>query len=79
MIDFAWAASPNLRETSVRVGDVEIRYVYLPEHEWSVKRELDDTEKSLDRFGEWFGPYPYARLSVVDVPEALAGGMKRKP
>ncbi len=73
VIDFAWVASPDLRTASRKVGSVEIVYFYLPEHEWSVQRELDDTEKSLDRYSDWYGPYPYARLSVVDVPDAGAG------
>jgi aminopeptidase N len=57
---------------------VEIAYLYLPEHEWSVERELDATELSVTQYGKFFGPYPYARLTVVDVPDqgSGAGGME---
>jgi hypothetical protein len=78
VIDFAWTASPNLKEAVRRVGDVEVYYVYLPEHEWTVERVLDVSEKALVDYGKWFGAYPYARLTVVDVPDAGqgAGGME---
>ena len=78
VIDFAWTASPNLREAFAQVGNVEVRYVYLPEHAWTVARVLDAAQKALVDFGKWFGPYPYPRLTVVDAPDAGegAGGME---
>ena len=66
VIDFAWTASPNLREATRKVGSVEIRYVYLPEHDWTVARELYVAEKAVTDYAKWFGPYPYPRLTVVD-------------
>jgi hypothetical protein len=78
VIDFAWVASPNLRIVMDKAGTVEIAYLYLPEHEWSKNRELEDTAKSVTQYGEWFGAYPYSRLTVVDVPDQGngAGGME---
>jgi hypothetical protein len=78
VIDFAWAASPNFREVSAKAGNVEIRYVYLPEHDWTAGPVMDAAQKSLARYGAWFGPYPYPRLTVVDAPDAGegAGGME---
>ena len=78
VIDFAWAASPHFLEASRMVEDVEIVYVYLPEHAWTVERVLSAAEGALRYFGEWFGPYPYLRFSIVDVPEdgLAAGGME---
>lgn len=78
VIDFAWVASPNLMEAVRKVGDVEIVYVYLPEHDWTVERILDVSEKSVVNYSKWYGPYPYARLTVVDAPDAGqgAGGME---
>ena len=73
VIDFAWVASPNLKTAARRVGDVEVVYLYLPEHAWSAGRVLDISADALTRFGGWYFPYPYARLTVVDVPEAGAG------
>ncbi len=78
VIDFAWVASPNLRVATQKAGNVEIDYVYLPEHEWSKQRQLDDAALSLSQYSQWFGPYPYTRLTVVDVPDkgSGAGGME---
>ncbi len=68
---------PPLRE---RAGEdaVECLYLYLPEHAWSVERVLDATEVALRHYSEWYGPYPYARFTVVDVPDdgEGAGGME---
>ena len=73
VIDFTWAASTNLRSESRKVGETEIVYSYLPEHEWSVDTALDAAELALQRYSAWFGPYPYPRLTVLDVPEAGTG------
>ena len=78
VIDFAWTASPNLMEAVRKVGDMEILYVYLPEHDWTVERILDVAEKSVVNYGKWYGAYPYPRLTVVDAPDEGegAGGME---
>ena len=78
VIDFAWTASPNLRAATQKAGNVEIVYLYLPEHEWSRQRQLDAAALALTQYSQWFGAYPYARLTVVDVPEEGpgAGGME---
>ncbi|MGD2105696.1 MAG: M1 family metallopeptidase [Anaerolineae bacterium] len=78
VIDFAWAASPDFRQASRRVDGTEILYVYLPEHESTVERALDAAELAVTSLGEWYGEYPYERLTVVDVPDQAmgAGGME---
>lgn len=78
VIDFAWTASPDLAQESRSVDGVEVVYLYLPEHAWTVDRALDATEAALTNFGQWYGPYPYPRLTVVDVPDdgQGAGGME---
>lgn len=78
VIDFAWVASPNLIEARQQSGEVELRYLYLPEHDWTAETVLEVAGKSLQRFQEWFGPYPYPRLTLVDVPDdgSGAGGME---
>jgi len=57
---------------------VEVVYLVLPEHAWTVERALDAAEAAVRHFGQWYGPYPYARLTVVDVPDdgQGAGGME---
>jgi hypothetical protein len=78
VIDFAWVTSPNLKSERRMVGKTELLYLYLPEHSWSVERALNAAEAGLTQFSEWYGNYPYPRLTVVDVPEEGmgAGGME---
>jgi hypothetical protein len=78
VIDFVWAASPDFREATRDVGGVEVHYVYLPEHAWSVDRALDAAEAAVSHYSRWYGPYPYPRLTVLDVPAdgVAAGGME---
>lgn len=78
VIDFAWTACPRFQSASRRVGPVDLVYLYLPEHDWSVKRALDAAQAALTHFGDWYGSFPYARLTVVDVPDngLGAGGME---
>lgn len=78
VIDFSWTASPHFREAIRQVDGVEIVYLYLPEHEWTVERALGAAEAAVSHYGRWYGPYPYARLTVVDVPDGGqgAGGME---
>jgi hypothetical protein len=78
VIDFAWTASPDFLEATRRVEGIELLYLYLPEHEWSVERAMDATEAAVRLYGDWYGAYPYERLTVVDVPDEgqAAGGME---
>ncbi len=78
VIDFAWAASPRFEEASREVDGIDILYVYLPEHASTVERALDAAELALTTFSDWYGRYPYERLTVVDVPDGgmAAGGME---
>ena len=78
VIDFAWVASPRLETATQEHGGRELVYLYLPEHEGSAGRVFETAALALDRFSDWFGPYPYPRLTMVDVPEegGGAGGME---
>lgn len=78
VIDFAWTASPDFEQESRSVDGVEVIYLYLPEHARTVDRVLDATEAALTHYGQWYGTYPYPRLTVVDVPDdgQGAGGME---
>ncbi len=78
VIDFAWTASPNYQTATRQVGATELLYLYLPEHDWTADRVLDAAEVAMTHFSEWFGPYPYPRLTIVDAPDdgEGAGGME---
>ena len=47
-------------------------------HKSSWQRYLDITRGSMGKFDQWYGPYPYAQLTVVDPPRGAeeAGGME---
>jgi hypothetical protein len=76
--DFAFAASPDFKTRTVRAGDVEIELYYLPEHAATVDEYMSAAAGSLQAYSAWYGAYPHARLTVVDVPDnaAGAGGME---
>lgn len=80
--DFAWTADPNfvVKESTFdgSVGAVKIRLLTYNSHESSWQRYLDVMQGSMKRFDEWYGPYPYAQITVVDPPHGAleAGGME---
>ena len=80
--DFAWTADPNfvVKESTFdgSVGAVKIRLLTYNSHETSWQRYLDVMQGSMKRFDEWYGPYPYAQITVVDPPHGAleAGGME---
>jgi hypothetical protein len=78
VIDFAWTASPHYETATRRAGDVDITLLYQPENQRYVERYLKATEQSLQAYGEWYGLYPYPRITVVDPPSKAsgAGGME---
>jgi len=80
--DFAWTADPNfkvLEDTfNGSVGPVKIRLLTFDSHRSSWQRYLDVMQGSMKRFDDWYGPYPYAQITVVDPPHGAleAGGME---
>jgi hypothetical protein len=78
VIDFAWTASPHYKTATRRAGNVDITLLYQPENQQYVERYLKATEQSLEAYGQWYGPYVYPRITVVDPPSAAsgAGGME---
>lgn len=80
--DFAWTASPDftVMEDSVQLstGPTKIRILISPSHMGSGERYMQSTKASMQKFDEWYGPYPYPQLTVVDPPsEGMeAGGME---
>jgi Peptidase family M1 domain len=80
--DFAWTADPNFKviddEFHGSVGPVRIRLLSYTSHKSSWQRYMDVLKGSMQRFDQWYGPYPYAQLTVVDPPHGglEAGGME---
>ena len=80
--DFAWAAttrhlSIKRRFNHPELPPVEIHLLLLPEHSHLEKRYFQAVEHGLRLFGQWFGPYPYATLTLIDPPyNSNTGGME---
>jgi hypothetical protein len=66
--DFAWTASPSFRELRDRWRHVQIRILYPPGHEAGARRIRSAVRAALDLTAEWYGPYPYPVLTVVEPP-----------
>ncbi len=80
--DFAWTADPNFKVINDTfngsVGQVNIRLLSYDSHERQWQPYITCVKDSMKRFDEWYGPYPYAQLTVVDPPHGAgeAGGME---
>ncbi|MGD0929265.1 MAG: M1 family metallopeptidase [Candidatus Korobacteraceae bacterium] len=80
--DFAWTADPNFKVINDTfngsVGQVKIRLLSYDSHERQWQPYLTCVKDSMKRFDEWYGPYPYAQITVVDPPHGAgeAGGME---
>jgi hypothetical protein len=69
--DFAWTTSPNFVERKAtfehgRLPRVEMRLLLQPEHVSQADRHFAATRAALRYYGEWFGPYPYGHITIVD-------------
>ena len=80
--DFAWAVSPDFLERSQRfehagLPAVNMRLLLQPEHEHLAERHFAAAAATLRHYGEWFGPYPYPQLTMIDPPfQSDSGGME---
>jgi hypothetical protein len=79
--DFAWTASPHYliyNDTfQGSMGPVKLRIMMQPAHWSQVEREDHALKESMQRFNDWYGPYPYKTLTLVDPdPGSQAFGME---
>ncbi|SNT24370.1 Peptidase family M1 [Granulicella rosea] len=79
--DFAWAASPHFVVTDgtylSSMGPVKIHVLALAAHPGAGKRYLDIIHSSLAKFDQFYGPYPYKIVTVIDPePDSEMGGME---
>ena len=80
--DFAWTTSPDFIERTARfehatLPPVDMRLLLQPEHADQADRHFDATRATLKYYGEWYGPYPYGHLTIVDPAyQSGAGGME---
>ena len=69
--DFAWTTSPNFVEHVERfehpgLPPVTMRLLLQREHAKQAERHFVATRAALRYYGEWFGPYPYSHITIVD-------------
>jgi hypothetical protein len=69
--DFAWTTSPHYVEQRATfkhqtLPAVDMRLLLQPEHRGQEERHFAATRAALRYYGEWFGPYPYGHITIVD-------------
>jgi peptidase M1-like protein len=80
--DFVWTTSPDYIERTARfehprLPPVEMRLLLQPEHASQADRHFNATRTTLKYYGEWFGPYPYGHITIIDPAyQSGAGGME---
>jgi len=80
--DFAWTTSPHYVERTARfehptLPPVEMRLLLQPEHVGQAERHFAATRAALRYYGEWYGPYPYGHITIIDPAyQSGAGGME---
>jgi hypothetical protein len=80
--DFAWTSSPDFLDLTERfevtgLPSVQMRLLLQPEHAEQAARHFAATRATLQYYGQWFGPYPYAQITIVDPAwQSGAGGME---
>jgi hypothetical protein len=80
--DFAWTTSPDFLDRTQRfehpgLPPVTMRLLLQPEHDHLAARHFAAAAATLRYYGEWFGPYPYASLTIVDPAfQSDSGGME---
>ena len=80
--DFAWTTSPRFSVRTKRFEDaglppVQMRLLLQPEHAGQAARHFAAAAAALKHYGEWFGPYPYENITIVDPAfQSGSGGME---
>ncbi len=64
--NFALTASARYCEWSADAGGVRVRCLAFAEHAHYAQAILRVACEALNAYGAWFGPYPYAELTVVE-------------
>jgi hypothetical protein len=69
--DFAWTTSPSFIEerrafNHPGLPSVEMRLLLQPEHRGQATRQFAAAAAALEYYGQWFGPYAYDNITIVD-------------
>jgi hypothetical protein len=76
--DFAWTTSPEFVELTGRTQDVDIRVLLQRDHADQGPRHLEAAKAAVEYFQNWYGDYPFPKLTVVDPRRGAieSGGME---
>jgi hypothetical protein len=78
--DFAWTAQPDFRvfeeNFAGSMGPVKIRLLMQPGHADQAARHMRIMQQTMKHFDDWYGPYPYKQITVVDPGDLRSGGME---
>lgn len=76
--DFSWSASPDFLTYTGRYNDIEIQLYYFRSHKSCVNRYIKSIKSALSYFEQWYGKYPYSKITIIDPPFNAkgAGGME---
>jgi hypothetical protein len=79
--DFAWAASPHFQVADDvfvnSLGPVKLHALVLASHAGQRDRYLSILKQTMQKYDEWYGPYPYKQITLVDPePDSAVGGME---
>jgi hypothetical protein len=79
--DFAWTVSPRFKVKDAtyqgQMGPVDMHIMMQPAHWSQVDRHEKILRETLEHFENWYGPYPYKTITLVDPePGSAAGGME---
>jgi hypothetical protein len=80
--DFAWTTSPDYLVRTARfdhptLPPADMRLLLQPEHADQEERHFAAARATLRNYGEWYGPYPYGHITIVDPAwQSDAGGME---
>lgn len=79
--DFAWMADPYMevmtRQAKVGTGPtdtVDVRVWYRAAQRHYASRHLEAGVKTIEKFSEWFVPYPWPVMTIIDPPVEAADG-----
>ena len=74
--DFAWVADPDFLVRRIPGDSLNIECYHHWKSEKSWRRAAEYARDAVRMFSQWYGPYPYPNLSVVEGRMTAGGGME---
>ncbi len=77
--DFVWVADPDYLISKRMVDEIEMVFLYKPEHKRKVQRIMDAAEFALKYYSSIFGNYHYKKFVIADAQIGFGGGAMEYP